>query len=251
MYLVFHWKVFCIFSGLCLAVSNGQIPCWNRGCFIGFLSSSTCMGDEQPNEQKQRIALDTMPPEIQQLAEVMLGINPQWSLENWLIEQAEATLDLISVDLLKERMVIEQRIQRLEDLGKRLDSTEDDQPFDDPHQRNLFDCFDMNEPHALRGLGERAITSQDDSQHEAHSFINLLPDENTDDPLLAITCQHILMAVDAELTGGEPVATLEAILEFTHHSNIEVEEVEEALDHLLAIGGLLEVDDDCFIPVSK
>jgi len=59
------------------------------------------------------------------------------------------------------------------------------------------------------------------------------------------------MAVDAELTGGEPVATLEAILEFTHHSNIEVEEVEEALDHLLAIGGLLEVDDDCFIPVSK
>jgi len=34
----------------------------------------------------------------------------------------------------------------------------------------------------------------------------------------------------------------------TEHG-VNVKETEEALEHLLSTGGLVEVDDDCFIPL--
>jgi hypothetical protein len=75
----------------------------------------------------------------------------------------------------------------------------------------------------------------------------LMPHDNTDDPLLAIACQTIVMAVEAETARGQPVATLEAIFEHARAGNIEDDEIDEALDHLLTTGLLLEVDDDCFV----
>lgn len=212
------------------------------------------MADEHKNEQERRVSVDDMPAEVRQLADAMLGVNPQWSVHDWLVEQANLSMDLLALDLLREKVMIDQRLQRLDDLGRRLESDEKNQPLDqDPNQRNLFDCFDLNEEHALRGLGERAtepIGSTSiigEEQHPSNIFLDLLPNANTDDPLLAIACQSVIISIELEAAKGEPVATLQAIFAHTRASNIDDHETDEALDHLLTTGMVIEVDDDCFI----
>ena len=216
------------------------------------------MADERQNEQGSRVSVDDMPAEVRQFADTMLGINPQWKFQDWLVEQANMAMDLLAVDLLREKVAIDQRLQRLDDLGRRLETNADEEMCDDPYQRNLFDCFDLNEHHPLRGLGERVMDQHDDSdegaeteRHPANVFLDLPPNDNTDDPLLAITCQTVVMGVERELAKGEPVATLEAIFNHTREANINDDETDEALDHLLTNGQLLEVDDDCFILLSS
>mgnify|MGYP000146573463 FL=1 len=209
------------------------------------------MADEHQNEHESRFSIEDLPVEVRQLADTMIGVNPNWKVQDWLIEQANMSMDLLAVDLLREKMKIEQRLQRLDDLGRRLDVSEPEVISDDPHQRNLFDCFDLNEEHPLRGLGERAVVPQRvqevEERHPSNIFLDLLPNDNSDDPLLAIACQSVIMAVEHEMSKGEPVASLVAIFDATRESNIEDSETDEALDHLLSTGVLLEIDDDCFI----
>ena len=212
------------------------------------------MAAERQNEQERRVSVDDLPPEVRQLADAMLGVNPQWNVHDWLVEQANLTMDLLAVDLLREKVIVDQRLQRLEDLGRRLEPVGEQTGVpDDPNQRNLFDCFDLNEPHVLRGLGERATAPQpssseeQDEHHPSHIVLDLMPAANTDDPLLAIACQSVVMSIEMALAKGEPVATLENIFDHTRASNISDDETDEALDHLLTTGLVIEVDDDCFV----
>jgi len=212
------------------------------------------MADEHKNEQERRVSVDEMPAEVRQLADAMLGVNPQWNVHDWLVEQANLSMDLLALDLLREKVMIDQRLQRLDDLGRRLESDEKSEPLDeDPNQRNLFDCFDLNEEHALRGLGERATEPVNstplngEEHHPSNIFLDLLPNANTDDPLLAIACQSVIISIELEVAKGEPLATLQAIFAHTRASNIDDSETDEALDHLLTTGMVIEVDDDCFI----
>ena len=43
------------------------------------------------------------------------------------------------------------------------------------------------------------------------------------------------------------VATINVIFERMLEHGVEEEEIDEAIDYLLTTGGLIEVDDDCFI----
>ena len=79
------------------------------------------MSDKQHKVPGEQIAVDSMPEEVQRLVEVMNGINPEWRLEKWLSEQANMTLELITADLGREKLAIEQRLHRLEAIGRRLD----------------------------------------------------------------------------------------------------------------------------------
>ena len=212
------------------------------------------MADEHKNEQERRVSVDDMPAEVRQLADAMLGVNPQWNVHDWLVAQANLSMDLLALDLLREKVMIDQRLQRLDALGRRLESNEKSEHLDeDPNQRNLFDCFDLNEEHALRGLGERATETVNstplngEEQHPSNIFLDLLPNANTDDPLLAIACQSVIIGIELEVAKGEPLATLQAIFAHTRASNIDDSETDEALDHLLTTGMVIEVDDDCFI----
>ena len=210
------------------------------------------MADEHKNEQERRVSVEDMPAAVRQLSDAMMGVNPIWNVHDWIIEQANMTMDLLALDLLREKIVIDQRLQRLDDLGRRLEPDTSAEEQDDPHQRNLFDCFDLNEPHALRGLGERAasepsVEPANETSHPANVFLDLMPDANTDDPLLAIACQSVIMSIELELARGEPVASLQSIFDHTRSSNIEDDETDEALDHLLTTGLVIEVDNDCFI----
>jgi len=212
------------------------------------------MGEDVNNNSEKQIHLNTLPEEVQRLADTMAGIDPDWNLHQWMAEQANMTLDIISMDLNRERLSIEQRLHRVEAIAQRLEPQSDTEL--DPNQRNLFDCFDLNNGHGIRGLGQRAAEPNekvpvelDDAIHPANAFLNFLPEGHGDDPLLAIACQLMLFVVETEMAKGEPVATLDSIIDGMTEKGVSLEESEEALEHLLSTGGLVEVDDDCFIPL--
>jgi len=213
------------------------------------------MSDKQHKVSEGQIAVDQMPEEVQRLVEVMSGVNPEWDLRKWLSSQANMALELISVDLTRERVAIEQRLHRLEAIGRRLNVL--DNHDTDPFQRNIFDCFDLEVDQGLNGLGRRTADSEDRieltrnveaTMHPASNFIELLPDDESDDPLLAVVCQMLLIHVETEISQGLSCATLETIFKHLNSSGISPEEIDEALDHLLMNGTLIEVDDDCFVP---
>lgn len=215
------------------------------------------MSDKHHKVSEGHIAVDQMPEKVQRLVEVMRGVNPTWSLEKWLTEQAALALELISIDLSREKVIIEQRLHRLEAIGRRLDVLDDQD--NDPFQRNIFDCFDLEVDPSLNGLGKRTANSEDSieltrnaeiAMHPANNFLELLPDEESDDPLLAVVCQMLLIHVETELSQGQQCATLETIFKHLNSSGISPEEIDEALDHLLMNGTLIEIDDDCFVPMS-
>ncbi|MBP04156.1 MAG: hypothetical protein CMA72_05155 [Euryarchaeota archaeon] len=212
------------------------------------------MSDKRHKVSDGQISLDMLPYEVQQLVEVMSGLNPEWTLEHWMSEQASNMLELIRGDLGREHMLIEQRLHRLQAIQGRL---EDEKIGFDPQQRNIFDCFDLEVDPSLKGLGQRTASSQDahstideESPHPVNTFIELLPDDQSDDPLLAVVCQKLLIHVESELGKGLPCATLESIFKELSSSGISPEEIDEALDYSLMNGTLLEIDDDCFVPLS-
>ena len=70
-----------------------------------------------------------------------------------------------------------------------------------------------------------------------------------DDPLLAVACQNLLIIIDGEISNGKDFATLELIVTELDKSGISFEEIDEAIEHLLMTGAIIEVEDDCFITI--
>jgi hypothetical protein len=192
--------------------------------------------------------IDSMPEEIQRLCGVMSGLDPMWTLEAWLKQQATMAMELISSDIAREKKISEQRLKRLEDIAKRLNPSTAE--LIDSGQRNLFDCFDLDYDKSMLGLGARAVDREEPGLSESHpvnTFLELLPDSQGDDPLLAVACQLLLMTIESEIAKGEPVATLGKIVSEMDSRGVSYEEIDEALEHLLMNGSIVEIDDDCFI----
>ena len=192
--------------------------------------------------------IDSMPEEIQRLCGVMSGLDPMWTLEAWLKQQATMAMELISSDIAREKKISEQRLKRLEDIAKSLNPSTAE--LIDSGQRNLFDCFDLDYDKSMLGLGARAVDSDESGLSESHpvnTFLELLPDSQGDDPLLAVACQLLLMTIESEIAKGEPVATLGKIVSEMDSRGVSYEEIDEALEHLLMNGSIVEIDDDCFI----
>jgi hypothetical protein len=191
-----------------------------------------------------------MPAEIQRLCEVMMGIDPNWQLETWLKQQASASLDIISSELEVELKTAEQRLKRIADIKERLKN--DDLRFADKNQTNLFDCFSIDIDKSIVGLGSRAIDNDDQysETHPVNAFLNLLPDDQGDDPLLAVACQNLLMVIEGELARGKEAASLELIVTELDKTGISYEEIDEAIEHSLMTGSIIEIDNDCFITIK-
>ena len=199
---------------------------------------------------EDRLHIGSMPEEIQTLCEVMTGLDPSWTLEEWLIQQSKISLELVSADIAHEKVKFEQRIKRLEDLSRRIKI--DNHKNNDITQKNLFDCFDLEYDKSMLGLGSRAVENENTNNidsHPANTFLELLPDSQGDDPLLAVACQLLLMTIEKEIAKGEPVATLETIVLEMDGRGVSFEEIDEAIEYLLMNGSIIEVDDDCFISI--
>ena len=195
------------------------------------------------------LRIDALPAEVQKLCEVMIGIDPNWSLDEWLQQQAEASLELISSELDVEMKTAEQRLKRITDIKNRMSRSTNEREHQ--NQMNLFDCFSIEYDKSIIGLGSRAV-SNDDNYSESHpvsAFLDLLPNEQGDDPLLAVACQNLLIAIDGEIADGKDFATLEFIVTELDKSGISFEEIDEAIEHLLMSGAIIEVEDDCFITI--
>ena len=196
-----------------------------------------------------RLRIDALPAEVQKLCEVMIGIDPNWSLDEWLQQQAMASLELISSELEVEMKTAEQRLKRITDIKNRISSSTNEK--EQQNQMNLFDCFSIEYDKSIIGLGSRAV-SNDENYSESHpvsAFLDLLPNEQGDDPLLAVACQNLLIVVDGEIASGKDFATLEVIVTELDKSGISFEEIDEAIEHLLMSGAIIEVEDDCFITI--
>ena len=196
-----------------------------------------------------RLRVDALPAEVQKLCEVMIGIDPHWSLDEWLQQQAMASLELISSELEVEMKTAEQQLKRITDIKNRISNSTNEKG--QQNQMNLFDCFSIEYDKSIIGLGSRAV-SNDENYSESHpvsAFLDLLPNEQGDDPLLAVACQNLLIVVDEEIADGKDFATLEVIVTELDKSGISFEEIDEAIEHLLMSGAIIEVDDDCFITI--
>ena len=205
--------------------------------------------DYNPVMRDNRLRSDSLPVEVQKLCEVMAGIDPNWNLDEWLRNQANASLELISSELEVELKTAEQRLKRITDIKNRI--TNSDSETEQPGQMNLFDCFSIEYDKSIVGLGSRAV-SNDENYTESHpvsAFLDLLPDDQGDDPLLAVACQNLLIIIDGEISNGKDFATLELIVTELDKSGISFEEIDEAIEHLLMTGAIIEVEDDCFITI--
>ena len=205
--------------------------------------------DYNPVMRDNRLRSDSLPIEVQKLCEVMAGIDPNWNLDEWLRNQANASLELISSELEVELKTAEQRLKRITDIKNRI--TDSDSETEQPGQMNLFDCFSIEYDKSIVGLGSRAV-SNDENYTESHpvsAFLDLLPNDQGDDPLLAVACQNLLIIIDGEISNGKDFATLELIVTELDKSGISFEEIDEAIEHLLMTGAIIEVEDDCFITI--
>ena len=201
---------------------------------------------EESQESRGLIDVTALPEPVRRMAEVMHGLDPEWSINTWLSQQAEQTLALIRHDLKRERLLLEQRKFRLDDLASRI---EPDHIAKDEHQMSIFDCFGLDQDRIFTGLSQRkeGPRIEEGEAHGAEAFIELLPDDQGDDPLLAVACQLVVMIIDGEIEKGEPVATLNVIFQRMTAHGVSEDEINEAIDHLLSTGGIIEVDDDCFL----
>jgi len=201
------------------------------------------MADDS-NEKESKLKIEQMPSVVQQLLNTMLSLDPNFKLEEWLEQKAKEDLELIKSDIEREKIQLEQRLFRLENISNQMD------PIDirevPKGQTNLFDCFDIPEP--FKHISDRIDSADYDEPHPAGTFTNLFPNDDCDDPLLAVTAQMMLILVQEKIAKGESWVELGEIYEPLLNNGITIEECDEAIDHLLMTGQLHEIDDDCFIP---
>ena len=58
-----------------------------------------------------------------------------------------------------------------------------------------------------------------------------------------------MIVIDDEMAKGKDFATLEVIVTELDKAGISFEEIDEAIEHLLMSGAIIEVEDDCFITI--
>ena len=202
------------------------------------------MAEDSRDKNEGRVRVDQMPPAVKKLVDAMLGIDPNFKLEDWLVEKANQELKILKLDLERERTQLSQRLHRLETLQNRV-NPEDIREIP-KGQTNLFDCFDL--PLPIKHLANRIEEIVDEEPHPAGTFLNLLPDDGCDDPLLAVTAQMMLILAQEKLVRGASWIEIRDLFFPLTENGISEEECNEALDHLLMTGQIHEVDDDCFVP---
>ena len=207
-------------------------------------NAPTIMVGDSRDRFEGKLEIDQLPLAVKRLADIMLGIDANFEIEDWLIKKANDDMALIELDIERERTQVEQRLHRLEALAKRM-APEDMREIPEG-QTNLFDCFDI--PLPLQYLANRVEEIVDEDPHPAGTFINLLPDNQCDDPLLAVTAQMMLIIAQEKVGNGASWAELDDLFAPLLSNGIIPEECDEALDHLLMTGQIHEVDDDCFVP---
>tara|TARA_B100000459_G_C8527321_1_gene178930 strand:- start:3 stop:617 length:615 start_codon:yes stop_codon:yes gene_type:complete len=201
------------------------------------------MADDSKDWGESKLRVEEMPISVQKLVDAMLSIDPHFSIESWLEEKAKEDLNLIKSDINREKIQLEQRLYRLQNIVNKLDPVDIREVPNG--QTNLFDCFDI--PESFKHISERIEDSNYEEPHPAGAFINLFPNDDCDDPLLAVTAQMMLIFIQEKTGKGASWVEIAEIYKPMIENGVSIEECDEAIDHLLVTGQIHEIDDDCFI----
>ena len=188
-----------------------------------------------------------LPEVLERLCDAMHGLDPEWNLEVWLIKKAEEEIELLKMDLERERIKLEQKIHRVDSIANRL---EPEIEIVEGNQTNLFDCFDLAATNAKSPFipAENQDENAIDYPHPAKNLLDYLPGEVSDDPLLAVVAQMVLFEMDNLMCGDAEMVSIGQLNNVLSKRRISPEEVDEAIDHLLMAGAIHEIEDDCFVP---
>tara|TARA_B100001559_G_scaffold136379_1_gene114445 strand:+ start:1884 stop:2498 length:615 start_codon:yes stop_codon:yes gene_type:complete len=192
------------------------------------------MGDGGSADGKSPIDIAGLPNSVAMLCDTMLRIDPEWSLDRWLDRCATEELELASSHLGREKMRLEQRLRRVEDIAKQLDRTQETNVsiHKDPFQRNLFDVYDAD------GSENDEIGKILNEAARAASIPS--PIATDDDPLLAIISARILDMAESAHAEGTDSISWEEVTEELIPGGISEEEVDEAFAHLIQNEQLIE-----------
>ena len=205
------------------------------------------------NERERREAEETgidaepLPEVLERLCDAMQGVDSDWKLDEWLVSKAEEEIALLKMDLEREQLRLEQRLFRVDSISKRIEPEVD---IVSAGQRNLFDCFDIIEQidPKTKQSHSRVEGEGENEPHPAKSLLDYLPGEMSDDPLLAVVAQMILLEMDSLIDNNAEMVPMEVLCDVLNKRGISNAEVDEAIDHLLLTGAIHEVDEDCFVP---
>ena len=125
------------------------------------------MADDSKDWGESKLRVEEMPISVQKLVDAMLSIDPHFSIESWLEEKAIEDLNLIKSDINREKIQLEQRLYRLQNIVNKLDPVDIREVPNG--QTNLFDCFDI--PESFKHISERI----DDSNYEEPAPCRHLP----------------------------------------------------------------------------
>lgn len=197
-----------------------------------------------------RIDAKTLPVEVRVLWETMLRLDPNWSLDDWLAKRAKEELKLVEGNLGRERMRLEQRLNRVNTLAsklKRMGVDLDEIRWSDPNQRNLFDVFSGEAEETVEEATEDEMAEpSEDESHPAAILLDYLPGEPGDDPLLAIVAQFILVEMEEAQSAGNLPLSFDEIDDLLEPRGINPDELSEAIEWLLGRGDVVEIAEDLF-----
>ena len=199
-------------------------------------------GTPTDHDERPRLDASALPEELQRLWDTMLRLDPDWNMNDWLVERANEEMKIIEANLGREKMRLEQRIARLEALANRIGR---DIELDEggTRQCNLFDVFSPNPP----DTDDDGIEEGSWELHPASAHLNYLADDIGDDPLLAVCVQAILFYIEDKAGKGELPVTLKSLGVALITRGIESDELVEALEWLLEQGRIIEEAENEFI----
>ncbi|MEC8722381.1 MAG: hypothetical protein VXX59_01045, partial [Candidatus Thermoplasmatota archaeon] len=102
------------------------------------------MGEDGSTGKKNPMDIKGLPDSVTTLCDTMMKMDPNWSLLEWLDRRATEELDLAASHLGREKIRLEQRLSRVDDIARHMGRVNEANSMSrqDPLQRNLFDVYD-------------------------------------------------------------------------------------------------------------
>ena len=204
------------------------------------MSDCSMVRPPEDKKEKTRIDVNSLPESLVLLWDTMLRHDPHWDLAKWLDKIARQELEMVELHFGRERLRLEQRLHRIENLVKSLNKKRQSVSKStvlDPYQKNLFDIYSTNNKN-----NEEDSNSSFEESLAVVDFGSLTSD---DDPLLSIVSEHIRVQIE-EADFDNSSVHFEELINSLKTLGIRSEEVDEALSWLLQNNVIIELEQDVF-----
>ncbi len=194
----------------------------------------------EDKKEKTKIDVNSLPESLVLLWDTMLRHDPHWDLAKWLEKIAIQELEMVELHFGRERLRLEQRLHRIENLVKSLKKKRQavgKNTVLDPYQKNLFDIYSNKNKN-----NEEESSS---SFEESVAVVDLGSLTSDDDPLLSIVSEHIRVLIE-EADYVDSSMHFEELKDSLKPLGIRTDEVDEALSWLLQNNVIIELEQDVF-----